>query len=72
MSVIQLADMKAHLNVTFDTDDTLIKARSTRRRVGSPPLPGRFGHRRLIPCPVRCLKPSASLARTSMRTAKRL
>src|SRR5665213_2163141 len=24
MSVIQLADLKAHLNVTFDTDDDLI------------------------------------------------
>ena len=27
MSVIQLADMKAHLNITFDTDDTLIQGK---------------------------------------------
>jgi hypothetical protein len=27
MSVILLADMKAHLNVTFETDDTLIQGK---------------------------------------------
>jgi hypothetical protein len=27
VSVIQLADMKAHLNVTFGTDDTLIQGK---------------------------------------------
>ena len=27
MSVIQLDDMKAHLNVTFDTDDVLIQGK---------------------------------------------
>jgi peptidoglycan/xylan/chitin deacetylase (PgdA/CDA1 family) len=27
MSLIQLADMKAHLNITFDTDDVLIQGK---------------------------------------------
>ena len=62
MSVVQLADMKAHLNVTFTTDDTLIQGKIDAAEDWISKLCRRAVASRPLPSPRRCCKSIRQLA----------